>query len=45
MRSTRFWHLYRQGHSINVNRGITVGMSDTSKGWLFKCECGEVWAK
>lgn len=41
----RIWHLLKLGHSISVSRGITIGMFDTSKGWLFKCECGRMWAK
>lgn len=40
------WHLIRHGHSIKVNRYITVPMYDlTSKGWLYECECGESWAR
>lgn len=35
-----FWHLWRHGHSVRVNRGITVGIGDPSKGWLYICECG-----
>lgn len=34
------WHFYRKGHSVEVNRGLTRAMMDTSKGWLYKCECG-----
>lgn len=44
MRRFRWYHLYRLGHSIRVNRGITRAMMDTSKGWLFTCECEETWA-
>lgn len=40
----RIWHLIKLGHSIRVNRGISIGMGDTSKGWLFSCECGKDWA-
>lgn len=41
----RIWHLIKLGHSIRVNRTITTAWGDTSKGWLFACECGKVWAK
>lgn len=41
----RLWHLIKLGHSIRVNRHITVDMGDPSRGWLFVCECGKVWAK
>jgi hypothetical protein len=34
------WHVWRHGHSVRVNRGITVAMNDSSKGWLYVCECG-----
>lgn len=33
------WHVYRLGHSVRVNRGITVGLGDPSRGWLYRCEC------
>jgi len=33
------WHIYRKGHSVRVNRGITRGLGDSSKGWLYHCEC------
>lgn len=39
------WHVARYGHSVDVNRNITVAMSDPSKGWLYRCECGKVVAK
>lgn len=39
------WHVWRKGHSVRVNRGITVGLGDTSKGWLYECECGLIKAK
>lgn len=46
MKRFRWYHIYRLGHSIRVNRHISVPMFDPSaKGWLFTCECGEVWAK
>lgn len=41
----RIWHLIKLGHLIRVNRHITRGMFDTSKGWLFTCECGKAWAR
>lgn len=41
---SRWWHLYKYGHSIQVNRTITVPLASTDKGWLFTCECGKVWA-
>lgn len=35
------WHVWRKGHSVRVNKGITVAMNDIgSKGWLWVCECG-----
>lgn len=39
------WHVWRHGHSVRVNRAITVGMMDTSKGWLYRCECGHTVAR
>lgn len=39
------WHVWRKGHSVRVNRGITVGFGDSSKGWLYHCECGAVAAR
>lgn len=45
LRSTRWYHLYRRGHTITVRRGLTYSLYDHSaKGWLFMCECGETWA-
>ena len=41
----RIWHLIRLGHSIRVNRNVSVPLRDRSKGWLFVCECGRVWAR
>ena len=38
--SRLLWHVWTKGHSVRVNRGITVPMGDTSKGWLYRCECG-----
>ena len=35
------WHVYRHGHSVTVNRNISVPLFDPSaKGWLYRCECG-----
>lgn len=34
------WHVWRKGHAVTVNRAITVPVSDTAKGWLYRCECG-----
>lgn len=35
------WHVYWLGHSVRVNRHITVPSFDPSaKGWLWECECG-----
>lgn len=42
---TLLWHVYYEGHSVEVNRGITVPMFDTSKGWLYTCECGIMVAR
>ena len=40
------WHVWRKGHSVRVNRGITVRLFDAgSKGWLFEDECGLVVAR
>lgn len=39
------WHLWAKGHSVTVNRHISVPLGDTSKGWLYRCECGEVVAR
>jgi len=39
------WHGWFKGHNITTNRGITVGMMDSSRGWLHKCECGKTWAR
>lgn len=33
------WHVWRYGHSVRVNRGITVGLGDSSLGWFYRCEC------
>lgn len=41
----RWWHLYHHGHSIRVNRHITIGVMDRSRGWLYTCECGRTWAR
>ena len=38
-------HVYFKGHSIRVNRNISVGAHDIgSKGWLYVCECGKTVA-
>lgn len=42
---TLLWHVWRHGHSVRVNRGITVGLMDSSKGWLYRCECGMTVAR
>ena len=42
---TLLWHVWRKGHSVTVNRMITVGMFDSSRGWLYKCECGSTVAR
>ena len=34
------WHVWSRGHSVRVNRGITTRAGDSSKGWLYVCECG-----
>ncbi len=41
-----FWHVWRRGHSVSVNRGITVPAFDpTAKGWLYRCDCGLLVAR
>ena len=39
------WHIYKKGHSVDVNRGITIGLGDTCKGWLYSCDCGITHAR
>lgn len=39
------WHVWHKGHSVDTNTGITVGLRDSSKGWLHKCSCGLVVAR
>lgn len=39
------WHVWRKGHSVKVHRDITIPLADTSKGWLYRCECGGVVAR
>ncbi len=39
------WHVWRHGHAVRVNRGITVPLGDASRGWLYVCECGGVVAR
>jgi hypothetical protein len=39
------WAHRLQSHTIKAYR-VTVPMFDLSaKGWLYRCSCGEVWAK
>lgn len=33
------WHVWRHGHAVRVNRLISRPLADTSKGWLYTCEC------
>ena len=36
-----FWHLWHSGHSVRVNKWLSVSMFDPgSRGWLYHCECG-----
>lgn len=39
------WHVWRHGRSVRCNRLITVGLGDTSRGWLYVCECGHEVAR
>lgn len=39
------WHVWRKGHSVRVNRHITVPLGCSGKGWLWTCECGHLVAK
>ena len=39
------WHVYRKGHNVRVNRHISTGLGDWSKGWLYTCECGHTVAR
>jgi hypothetical protein len=39
------WHVVKLGHSVEVNRHITTPLFSRDKGWLYRCECGETWAK
>lgn len=39
------WHVWAKGHSVQVNRHITLALMDSSKGWLYRCECGLVVAR
>lgn len=35
------WHVFHRGHSVRVNRTISVPTFDSvSRGWLYRCECG-----
>jgi hypothetical protein len=38
-------HVYFRGHSMLVNRHISLGLGDPSKGWLYRCDCGEFKAR
>jgi hypothetical protein len=38
------WHVWRKGHSVVVHRGLTRALADSSKGWLYICECGKTVA-
>lgn len=41
-----WWHVWHLGHSVRVNRTISVPAFDPgSMGWLYECECGESWAR
>ena len=43
---TFMWHVWRLGHSVRVNLGISVPAFDPSaRGWLYVCECGRTWAR
>lgn len=33
------WHVYRKGHSVTTRR-VTIGLRDTSRGWVQRCSCG-----
>jgi hypothetical protein len=39
----RWWHRTVKKHGQTSSR-VTVGMFDTSKGILVKCDCGKMWA-
>ena len=40
------WHVWRKGHTVVVNRSISVAAFDVNaKGWLYRCECGLVAAR
>lgn len=38
------WHVWRKGHSVRVNRGITAPLGSSDRGRLYRCECGMVVA-
>ncbi len=38
-----WFHRKRTGHT-QTRRKVTIGLGDTSKGILIRCECGNVWA-
>lgn len=39
-----WWHKKVLKHEVTESR-VSVGMFDSSRGILYKCECGKVWAK
>lgn len=39
------WHVWRKGHGVYVNRTISTLAGDTSRGWLYRCECDLVVAR
>jgi len=39
------WHVWRYGHAVRTNRGITTPPGYSGRGWLYVCECGGVVAK
>lgn len=39
------WHVWRHGHSVRVNRQITVPMGCPGMGWFYVCECGHTVAR
>lgn len=39
------WHVWAKGHSVRVNRHISVPIMDASRGWLYHCECDLIVAR
>jgi hypothetical protein len=39
-----WWHERVLRHGMKITH-VTVGLHDTSKGWLYECSCGKTWAK